>query len=86
MNVPLRPLREAFSTGRLGVNAFALSIRQRGTYVPRMFLIRLVLIIAVITTGGCAWGKRSSSRIVEGDSSNIKYTNREDAGGPIGGR
>jgi hypothetical protein len=51
-----------------------------------MFLIRLVLIIAVITTGGCAWGKRSSSRIVEGDSSTIKYTNREDAGGPIGGR
>jgi hypothetical protein len=51
-----------------------------------MFLIRLCLIIAVLTAAGCAWGKRSSGRIVEGDSSNIKYTNREDAGGPLGGR
>ena len=51
-----------------------------------MFAIRLVLLIAILTTAGCAWGKRSSGRIVEGDSSNIKYTNREDAGGPIGGR
>jgi len=51
-----------------------------------MFLIRLVLLIAVISFAGCAWGRHSSARIVEGDSSNIKYTNREDAGGRIGGR
>ena len=57
------------------------------TYAPRMFFIRLALIIAVLTAAGCAWGKKgSSARIVEGDSSSIKYTGREDAGGPIGGR
>jgi hypothetical protein len=50
-----------------------------------MFAIRLVVLIAVFTVAGCAWGKHSSARIVEGDSSNIKYSNREFAGGRIGG-
>jgi len=51
-----------------------------------MSAIRLALLIAILTTAGCAWGKKhSSARIVEGDSSTIKYTKRETAGGPIGG-
>ena len=51
------------------------------------FFIALALLVAANTVSGCSmFHPRSSSRIVEGDSSTIKYTDRESAGGRIGGR
>ena len=48
--------------------------------------LRLLLVIVFVATSGCAFRQRSSSHIVEGESSTIKYTDRESAGGRIGGR
>ena len=54
--------------------------------VTRLFIV-LPLLVAATTVSGCAmFHKRSSSRIVEGESPTIKYTDREAAGGRIGGR
>lgn len=58
--------------------------------LPAMTIVRplaiLLLSFAMLPLAGCAWHKKSSSRIVEGDSPTIKYTNPESAGGRIGGR
>ena len=51
-----------------------------------MTFLRLLILAAIFAASGCAWGHKSSSRIVEGNSPTIKYTNRESAGGRIGGR
>ena len=52
-----------------------------------MTALRLLILFAVLAVSGCAWWKpKSSSSIVEGESPTIKYTDREAAGGRIGGR
>ena len=54
--------------------------------VARRFIL-ITLVVATGTVSGCSmFRKRSSSRIVEGESPTIKYTDREAAGGRIGGR
>ena len=51
------------------------------------FCLRLLLLAAVFALAGCSMFRpKSSSRIIEGDSPNIKYTNAESAGGRVGGR
>ena len=49
-------------------------------------ICRLILLALLAVICGCAFRQRSSSRIVEGESSTIKYTDRESAGGRVGGR
>ena len=50
-------------------------------------LVRLALLVSIFALPGCSmFHPRSSSRIVEGESPTIKYTDREAAGGRIGGR
>ena len=53
-----------------------------------MTALRLLILSAIFAASGCAWWghQKSSSRIVEGESATIKYTNPEAAGGRIGGR
>ena len=49
----------------------------------------ILLLTGVLLLGsmaGCAHKPKSSTRVYEGDSPTITYTNRESAGGPIGGR
>lgn len=46
----------------------------------------LACLLALLAFTACAARQKSSARIYEGDAPTIKYTNRESAGGPIGGR
>ena len=41
-----------------------------------MTFLRLLILSAVFAASGCAWGRKSSSHIVEGESPTIKYTNQ----------
>ena len=51
------------------------------------FFMTLALLAAASTVSACSmFRQRSSSHIVEGDSPTIKYTERESAGGRLGGQ
>lgn len=51
------------------------------------FALRLILLVSIVALPGCSMFRpKSSSRIVEGESPTIRYTNPESAGGRVGGR
>ena len=52
--------------------------------IRRLFLFALI-VSATLVSGCSMFRQKSSSRIVEGESPTIKYTDREAAGGRIGG-
>ena len=70
------------------LNFFPLSFPRAARYRPRMSVVlRIALLVSILALSGCSMFRaKSSSRIVEGESPTIKYTNAESAGGRVGGR